>query len=106
MKKEEIIEELGQVTNVHLEDVFYSDFLKSDDVHAIYELDVDKPEVLYNEMVKTGVTNDDFENSMNSYTGGSRLDEFVEDWLNDNIDFSKTASDYGFYGRQADYDFF
>lgn len=106
MKKEEIIEELGQVTNVHLEDVFYSDFLQSDDVHAIYELDVDKPEVLYNEMVKTGVTKEQLEKAIDRGFETESLAEFVEDWLNDNIDFSKTASDYGFYGRQADYDFF
>lgn len=106
MKKEEIIEELGQVTSVHLEDVFYSDFLQSDDVHAIYLLDVDKPEKLYNEMVKTGVTNDDFENHIVDYANNESLGDFVEDWLLDNIDWSKTIDDYGFYGRQDDYAFF
>lgn len=105
MKKEEIIEKLGQVTSVHLEDVFYSDFLQSDDVHAIYELDVDKPEVLYNEIVKTGVTKEQLEKAIDRGFETESLAEFVEDWLNDNIDFSKTASDYGFVGTQT-YDMF
>ena len=39
------------------------------------------------------------------YVNNESLGDFVEDWLLDNIDWSKTIDDYGFYGRQDDYAF-
>lgn len=101
MKKAEILEQLEYVAGVRLSDVFYSDFLQSD-VYAIYELSVENAEKLYTEMIKQGVTKDEFEQAIKD----DDLDIFVEDWIQDTIDFTKTATDYGFSGRQAEYDLY
>ena len=96
MKKEKIMEELSEIV-LGLEDVFYSDFLQQDDISVMYELDVQFPDVLLEELESTGVTREQIENAIEDNT----LQNFVQDWLNGNIDFNKIASDYGLVGSQT-----